>query len=146
MDLGQYDSLGEYCGSHTASSVFLILVFISSFNRSHSHQIMTSRAYSSNRQGLHATIYHVTLPHPFLHTPVHTVIYLFCMSLKNGGGGGSPYATYTENAQKITMKMSFKQGYIRLIFPEERCFLWGIFFYSCYSRNSISIAPYQESN
>ena len=27
MDLGQYDCLGEYCGPHTASSVFLILVF-----------------------------------------------------------------------------------------------------------------------
>ena len=26
MGLGQYDSLGEYCGPHTASSVFLILV------------------------------------------------------------------------------------------------------------------------
>ena len=25
MDLGQYDSLGEYCDPHTASSVFLIL-------------------------------------------------------------------------------------------------------------------------
>ena len=24
MGLGQYDSLGEYCGPHTASSVFLI--------------------------------------------------------------------------------------------------------------------------
>ena len=27
MGLGQYNSLGEYCGPHTASSVFLILVF-----------------------------------------------------------------------------------------------------------------------
>ena len=26
MGLGQYNSLGEYCGPHTASSVFLILV------------------------------------------------------------------------------------------------------------------------
>ena len=26
MGLGQYTSLGEYCGPHTASSVFLILV------------------------------------------------------------------------------------------------------------------------
>ena len=26
MGLGQYDSLGEYCGPHTASSVFLILI------------------------------------------------------------------------------------------------------------------------
>ena len=26
MGLGQYDSLGEYCGPHTASSVFLILL------------------------------------------------------------------------------------------------------------------------
>ena len=26
MDLGRYDILGEYCGPHTASSVFLILV------------------------------------------------------------------------------------------------------------------------
>ena len=28
MGLGQYDSLGEYCGPHTASSVFLIVVWI----------------------------------------------------------------------------------------------------------------------
>ena len=28
MGLGQYNRLGEYCGPHTASSVFLILVFI----------------------------------------------------------------------------------------------------------------------
>ena len=27
MALGQYDGLGEYCGPHTASSVFLVLVF-----------------------------------------------------------------------------------------------------------------------
>ena len=27
MGLGQYNSLGEYCGPHTASSMFLILVF-----------------------------------------------------------------------------------------------------------------------
>ena len=27
MGLGQYDSLGEYCGPHTASSEFLILVW-----------------------------------------------------------------------------------------------------------------------
>ena len=27
MGLGQYNSLGEYCGPHTASSVFLILIF-----------------------------------------------------------------------------------------------------------------------
>ena len=27
MGLGQYDSLGEYCGPHTASSVFLALIF-----------------------------------------------------------------------------------------------------------------------
>ena len=27
MGLGQYDSLGEYCGSHTASSVFLISLY-----------------------------------------------------------------------------------------------------------------------
>ena len=27
MGLGQYNSLGEYCGPHTASSVFLILRF-----------------------------------------------------------------------------------------------------------------------
>ena len=26
MGLGQYDSVGEYCGPHTASSVFLILL------------------------------------------------------------------------------------------------------------------------
>ena len=26
MGLGQYNSLGEYCGPHTASSVFLILI------------------------------------------------------------------------------------------------------------------------
>ena len=26
MDLGPYNSLGEYCGPHTASSVFLILL------------------------------------------------------------------------------------------------------------------------
>ena len=26
MGLGQYNSLGEYCGPHTASSVFLILL------------------------------------------------------------------------------------------------------------------------
>ena len=26
MGLGQYNSLGEYCGRHTASSVFLILI------------------------------------------------------------------------------------------------------------------------
>ena len=26
MGLGQFDSLGEYCGPHTASSVFLILL------------------------------------------------------------------------------------------------------------------------
>ena len=26
MGLGQYDGLGEYCGPHTASSVFLILL------------------------------------------------------------------------------------------------------------------------
>ena len=30
MGLGQYNSLGEYCGSHTASSVFLISVSESS--------------------------------------------------------------------------------------------------------------------
>ena len=28
MGIGQYNSLGEYCGPHTASSVFLILVFM----------------------------------------------------------------------------------------------------------------------
>ena len=28
MGLGQYNSLGEYCGPHTASSVFLILVLL----------------------------------------------------------------------------------------------------------------------
>ena len=28
MGLGQYNSLGEYCGPHTALSVFLILVHI----------------------------------------------------------------------------------------------------------------------
>ena len=28
MDLGQYASLGEYFGPHTASSVFLILVLV----------------------------------------------------------------------------------------------------------------------
>ena len=28
MGLGQHNSLGEYCGPHTAFSVFLILVFI----------------------------------------------------------------------------------------------------------------------
>ena len=27
MGLGQYNCLGEYCGPHTVSSVFLILVF-----------------------------------------------------------------------------------------------------------------------
>ena len=27
VGLGQYDSLGEYCGPHTASSVFLIVLF-----------------------------------------------------------------------------------------------------------------------
>ena len=27
MGLGQYDGLGEYCDPHTASSVFLILIF-----------------------------------------------------------------------------------------------------------------------
>ena len=27
MGLGQYNSLGEYCVPHTASSVFLILIF-----------------------------------------------------------------------------------------------------------------------
>ena len=27
--LGQYDDLGEYCGSHTASSVFLIIILCS---------------------------------------------------------------------------------------------------------------------
>ena len=27
MGLGQYNSLGEYCDPHTASSVFLILIF-----------------------------------------------------------------------------------------------------------------------
>ena len=27
MGLGQYNSIGKYCGPHTASSVFLILVF-----------------------------------------------------------------------------------------------------------------------
>ena len=27
MGLGQYNSLGEYCGPHAASSVFLLLVF-----------------------------------------------------------------------------------------------------------------------
>ena len=27
MGLSQYDSLGEYCGPHAASSVFLILLF-----------------------------------------------------------------------------------------------------------------------
>ena len=26
MGLGQYDGLGEYCGPHTASSLFLILL------------------------------------------------------------------------------------------------------------------------
>ena len=26
MGVGQYDSLGEYCGPHTASSVFLIII------------------------------------------------------------------------------------------------------------------------
>ena len=29
MSLGQYNSLGEYCGPHTASSVFLILIPVS---------------------------------------------------------------------------------------------------------------------
>ena len=28
MGLGQYDGHGEYCGPHTASSVFLILVLV----------------------------------------------------------------------------------------------------------------------
>ena len=27
MGLGQYNGLGKYCGPHTASSVFLILIF-----------------------------------------------------------------------------------------------------------------------
>ena len=31
IGLGQYDSLGEYCNPHTASSVFLILLFFSHF-------------------------------------------------------------------------------------------------------------------
>ena len=26
--LGQYDNLGEYCGPHTVSSVFLILIHV----------------------------------------------------------------------------------------------------------------------
>ena len=28
MGLGQFNSLGEYCGPHTASSVFLILIVV----------------------------------------------------------------------------------------------------------------------
>ena len=28
MGVGQYNSLGEYCGPHTASSVFLILILV----------------------------------------------------------------------------------------------------------------------
>ena len=28
MGLGQYDGLGEYCGPHTASSVFLLLISV----------------------------------------------------------------------------------------------------------------------
>ena len=32
MGLGQYYSLGEYCGSHTASSVFLILIVLMGHN------------------------------------------------------------------------------------------------------------------
>ena len=28
MGLGQYDGLGEYCGPHTASSMFLILIWL----------------------------------------------------------------------------------------------------------------------
>ena len=31
MGLGQYNSLGEYCGPHTASAVFLILIFPTKF-------------------------------------------------------------------------------------------------------------------
>ena len=27
MDLGQYNNLGEYCRPHTASEVFLVLIF-----------------------------------------------------------------------------------------------------------------------
>ena len=32
MGLGQYDSLGEYCGPHTVFSVFLILVVLTTHN------------------------------------------------------------------------------------------------------------------
>ena len=31
MGLGQYNGLGEYCGPHIASSVFLILIFASGY-------------------------------------------------------------------------------------------------------------------
>ena len=37
MGLGQYNRLGEYCGPHTGSSVFLILVFVVIFVYSLQH-------------------------------------------------------------------------------------------------------------
>ena len=38
MGLGQYNSLGKYCGPHTASSVFLILICILDINEDISGQ------------------------------------------------------------------------------------------------------------
>ena len=34
MGLDQYNGIGEYCGPHTASSVFLILVLFEDYRRS----------------------------------------------------------------------------------------------------------------
>ena len=49
MGLGQYNSLGEYCDPHTASSVFLILVHI-------------SRSVKMHLLDLYIIIYYLLLP------------------------------------------------------------------------------------
>ena len=44
MGLGQYNSLGEYCGPHTASSVFLILV-----SRDHTFDFKKNQCLKRNK-------------------------------------------------------------------------------------------------
>ena len=46
MGLGQYDGLGEYCGLHTASSVFLMLLFLDKYIQT----LWQSRLLSPQRQ------------------------------------------------------------------------------------------------
>ena len=47
MSLGQYNSLGEYCGPHTASCVFLILLYTSYSGTDHWAVINVLRVFQN---------------------------------------------------------------------------------------------------